>query len=88
MSANKIRHESKLARDHKILNLCVAVIRGGGSYGVKRGQLILQSGVPFAQWINYHQVLVDIEEIIWDKSSRTYMSVDGSKYPKPGDGGE
>lgn len=74
MRANIIRHESKIARDHKKLGQILQWIRLQPD-GIKRGNLIVKSGIPFNQWQFWHTVLIDLDEIDWDKASHTYSSM-------------
>ena len=88
MKANEVRHESKVSQDHKRLKLILTWIRLQGREGIKRGNLIIKSEIPVMQWQFYHMVLVDLDEVLWDKSTHTYTSMDSSTYPKESDNGQ
>lgn len=69
------KHQSSVAAQHKLLAKTIAIIHGTGDQGIKRGQLILKSGIPVTQWPYYHNVLQDLDDIEWNKSKRTYYSL-------------
>ena len=48
---------------------------GAGKEGIKRGNLIISCEAPINQWQFYHQILVDLDDIEWDKPTHTYRSM-------------
>ena len=75
MDIKELEHQSSISKQYLMLNKAVTIIHSQGMQGIKRGNLIIACEAPLNQWQYYHQILVDLDDIEWDKSNHIYRSL-------------
>lgn len=69
----QIQHESTTSRDHRKLHQIIKIIEAAGVEGIKKGTVIVMSGVPFNQWQFWHPIITAHEKISYDKQEKQYI---------------